>query len=149
MVQRRIFINLTQHTTTAAQVADAQSKGWEVMELPKALQDEVKTLITFDDLPSQSEMVARAKRLADIAESVKGRDANGLLEHRHIVYAMIGGTPFFQSLLENALGAKGNVVGCYAFSKRKAVETTNEDGSVTKTAVFEHEGFVFPYRGAL
>lgn len=148
-MQKRLFINLTQHTTTATQMADAQSKGWEVMDLPKEIQDEIKTLITFEDLPSQSEMVARAKRLADIAESVKGRDANGLMNQQHIVYAMIGGAPFFQSLLESALGAKGNVVGCYAFSKRKVVEVTNEDGTVTKTAVFDHEGFVFPYRGEL
>lgn len=148
-MQKHLFINLTQHATTTTQVADVQSKGWEVADLPKEIQDEIKALITFEDLPSQSEMVARAKRLADIAESVKGRDANGLLNQQHIVYAMIGGAPFFQSLLENALGAKGNVVGCYAFSKRKVVEVANADGTVTKTAVFEHEGFVFPYRGEL
>ena len=56
-------------------------------------------------------------------------------------YVMIGGAPFFMAALESALRDVG-VTPIYAFSKREVVEEPQSDGSVKKTAVFRHAGFV-------
>ena len=55
--------------------------------------------------------------------------------------AMIGGAPFFMGYLETALKSVG-IQPLYAFSQRVSVETTAEDGTVTKQNVFKHMGFV-------
>jgi hypothetical protein len=56
---------------------------------------------------------------------------------------LIGGAPFFMSHLENALRSF-RVRFCYAFSTRVAEEQMQPDGSVRKTHVFKHVGFIFP-----
>lgn len=54
---------------------------------------------------------------------------------------MVGGAPFFMAPLEAALRAV-NIIPVYAFSKRESVEEKQPDGSVKKTQVFKHAGFV-------
>ena len=54
---------------------------------------------------------------------------------------MIGGAPFFMGALEAALYRR-DLTPLYAFSRREVVEKATDDGAVTKTAVFRHEGFV-------
>lgn len=54
---------------------------------------------------------------------------------------MIGGAPYFMAPLETALEWRG-IIPLYAFSKRECHEKRNPDGSVSKTMVFRHEGFV-------
>lgn len=126
MYKQRIF-NLTQHAPSAEQLEAG------VQNLPLAQQEEMKALLTFENIPSKEEMQQRANRLAEL---VHGIDPNAS--------AMIGGAPFFMSALENALMAR-NIKPMYAFSQRESVEITQDDGSVKKTAIFRHVGFVSPF----
>ena len=115
------IINLTQHAASAEQV----SAG--VVE--PADKQRVQELLTFEELPSRQLLEERAMALAALAASANA-DA-----------AMIGGAPFFMPPLAAALKAQG-VRPLYAFSRRESAETTDPDGSVRKTAVFRHIGFV-------
>jgi len=117
------ILNLTQHSATPEQ----QKAG--VVELDKTQKQEVIKLLTFDYIPSKSEMNIRASQIADIAHE-KGANR-----------AMIGGAPFFMSHLEDALRVRG-VVPLYAFSRRESVEEHLENGEVRKVNVFRHLGFV-------
>ena len=116
-------LNLTQHAPTAEQVTDG------VSNLSTEKWNEVKKLITFDDLPDPREVIARATAVARIA-------ADAGTER-----AMIGGAPYFMSALERALAAAG-VKPVYAFSKRESVDEKQADGSIKKTQLFRHTGFV-------
>ena len=60
---------------------------------------------------------------------------------------MIGGAPFLMSPLESALLNNG-IEPVYAFSTRESVEKKLPDGSVQKTNIFKHKGFVPPIMGA-
>ena len=116
------ILNLTQHDATPDQIA-----AGVVEPADKA---EIRKVITFDDLPSREHLLATADLLA------------GLAERMEMSAAMIGGAPFFMGPLERALRARG-IVPLYAFSKREAsIYTHRPDGSVGKTQVFRHVGFV-------
>jgi len=116
-------LNLTQHAGSVEQ---------KVVE-PSADQKRIiLSLITFDDIPSPEEMKQRALQLAEIALQ-SGCNA-----------AMIGGAPYFQAPLERALLEK-SVIPLYAFSKRESVDETLADGTIRKTSVFRHAGWVAPY----
>ena len=113
-----MIINLTQHAGTPEQgVTEPADKKL------------VQELLTFDALPSASEIRGRAEALASIAMQ-SGADS-----------AMIGGAPYLMSALECALMDAG-VKPMYAFSVRESVDQTQPDGSVRKVAVFRHTGFV-------
>jgi hypothetical protein len=116
-----IILNLTQYPST-----HEQKLAGVVEPEEKAL---VQALLTFDEMPVSLELTRRAEALAKIADSYGFKAA------------MIGGAPFFMSRLENALKAKG-ITPLYAFSKRESKETTKPDGTVVKTNVFRHLGFV-------
>lgn len=116
-------VNLTQHNALPEQGC---------IEPSEETQKEVRNLITFNEIPSDLEMRTRAVRIAEIA-SESGADS-----------AMIGGAGYFQRYLEEELLARG-IEPVYAFSKRESVEAVQEDGSVKKTFVFRHAGFVRPY----
>lgn len=120
------IINLTQHNATAEQAVVGVFNIGDT-ELNTA----VKQLLTFNTIEEASaeSMEARAEKLATIAAKC-GADA-----------AMIGGAPYFMSALERALKVSG-IKPLYAFSVRESREVTNPDGSVTKTNVFKHVGFV-------
>lgn len=116
------ILNLTQHDATPDQVAAG------VIE--PADKAEVRKLITFDELPSREHLLETATLVA------------GLAERMEMAAAMIGGAPFFMGPLERALRVRG-ITPLYAFSKREAtVDTHRPDGSVGKTQVFRHVGFV-------
>lgn len=121
--QKNRVINLTQHAATAEQravgVSDAYGENLEA----------IKEALTFEELPSSEEINARAKRLARIAKAGGYRRA------------MIGGAPYLMRPLEDSLRREG-IMPMYAFTKRESVEKVGADGSVTKTAVFKHAGFV-------
>lgn len=116
-----MIVNLTQHAATAEQKA-----AGVVEPADKAL---VQALITFDELPSAGEIRRRADELAQLAKAAG------------VEVAMIGGAPFFMAPLEKSLRAAG-VKPVYAFSKRESVDEKQADGSVKKTQVFRHAGFV-------
>ena len=113
------IINLTQHQATEAQIKEG------VFNANQSLND----LLTFITAPSEQEMVERAEKLADIAAEAKAEAA------------MIGGAGYFMRPLEEALRARG-IRPLYSFSERRSVEKHNPDGTVVKTNVFEHVGWV-------
>lgn len=115
-----MILNLTQHNATQDQIVQGV-QAQPLLGVPE--------LITFDDIPSQDEMIQRAAKVAMLA-SEQGADQ-----------AMIGGAPFFMSCLECELKTLG-IKPVYAFSRRESVELKKEDGTVQKTNVFKHLGFV-------
>lgn len=117
------IVNLTQHSASSEQM-DAGVFNLEGREL-----DNLRCYLTFDSLPSAHEVERRADSIAEIARRSGAQ------------YAMIGGAPFLMSALESALMERG-ITPLYAFSRRVAVEESLPDGSVKKTTVFRHEGFV-------
>lgn len=54
---------------------------------------------------------------------------------------MVGGAMYLISALEKALTEQG-ITPVYSFSKRVSKEEQMPDGTVKKTTVFEHLGFV-------
>ncbi|HAZ61050.1 MAG TPA: hypothetical protein DCY89_05695 [Gammaproteobacteria bacterium] len=117
------MVNLTQHPATPEQLAAG------VVDLGGPDLLELKELLTFDSLPSAKEVQARAWAISDIAADAGATEA------------MIGGAPYLMAPLERILQSRGIAV-FYAFSVRETEEQTLPDGSVRKTAVFRHAGFV-------
>ena len=138
-----VILNLTQHTATPEQI---EAGVYE----PKS-PDEIKAALTFNHLPTQQELELRAVTLAAFAHrEVRTR----VLEDRPTyeeqlpiedqmlgMQVMVGGAPYLMPYLEKAL-KDVNLKAVYAFSKRESIEVVMEDGSVKKTAVFKHLGFV-------
>ena len=116
------IVNLTQHDATP----DQRDAGVVAV---KTYSNHVRALLTFDIIPAKSEMERRAIKLAEYAYESGCKKA------------MIGGAPFFMSTLEKALIEQG-IKPVYAFSQRVSVESVNADGSVNKSNVFKHLGFV-------
>jgi hypothetical protein len=114
-------MNLTQHPSTAEQV--------EAGVVEPAEKGAVQAALTFDAIPTASEMAERAAFLARIAVDSGCKKA------------MIGGAPFFMAPLERALLAAG-ITPVYAFSVRDSVEQPDGNGGVRKVNVFRHIGFV-------
>ena len=114
------ILNLTQHAPTPEQV--------EAGVVEPADKGAVQALLTFESVPDRTEMVRRAKELAEMA-----RVADAV---------MVGGAPFFMGTLESVLKTVLAVPVLYSFSRRESVEQTQPDGSVKKVAVFRHVGWV-------
>lgn len=55
--------------------------------------------------------------------------------------AMIGGAPWLMEPLAKRLRAHG-IIPLFAFSRRESIEQVQQDGSVRKTNVLKHAGFV-------
>ena len=114
------ILNLTQHNATEEQVKAGvfEPKNKEL----------VRQLLTFNEIPTEQEILDRADKLTEIALD-EGADAT-----------MIGGVPFLMSSLEEYLKL-AKVKPLYAFSKRIS-EDVEKDGVVTKISKFVFEGFV-------
>jgi len=125
------ILNLTQHPATADQL----SAG--VVDLSADQRTIVSRWLTFDEVPSASTITTRAKLLAQAAAD----DSIIIGEVGQFDAAMIGGAPYLMAPLETAL-REAHILPLYAFSTRESVETVAPDGSVTKTNVFRHGGFV-------
>ena len=129
------ILNLTQHPATQEQ------KAAGVVDLQGDELETLKELLTFEGIPTRAEIEDRA---ADIANLVM---MNGLGEENDdpiFNSAMIGGAPYLMPALEMALD-EHCINPLYAFSRRESVEQVQPDGSVRKTAVFRHIGFVGAY----
>jgi len=125
-----MIFNLTQHPATPEQRQDG------VIDPAGAAKAVIVAVLTFHSLPTQAEILVRAKVLAYEAEKYcrpQGQDA--------MRQVMLGGAPFLMGALESALRIRG-LIPVYAFSQRESVEETQPDGSVRKTNIFRHEGFV-------
>lgn len=119
------ILNLTQHPATAEQKkAGVEDLTGDRLEL-------LKKLLTFEELPTQVEVEARAAAIAYLAKSVEF----------NVSEAMIGGAPYLMAPLEYQLRSHC-VMPVYAFSKRVSEEHTMPDGTVQKVNVFKHAGFV-------
>lgn len=123
MQQRTGIINLTQHDASAEQI-----EAGVFNPLP-GVQQSVKRLLTFEEIPSLEDIERRAAGLAAIA-AASGAAA-----------AMIGGAPYLMASLEEAL-MEWAIEPVYAFSRRESVEVVDPSGSTTKTSMFKHVGFV-------
>lgn len=121
------ILNLTQHFTTPEQV----SAG--VVEPAEEDKQMIQKLLTFEDLPTSGGIQKRAEALARVAEILTK-------EYSHDA-VMVGGAPYLMSALEKALKERG-IKPLYAFSRREVVEEQLPDGTVKKTQVFKHLGFV-------
>lgn len=120
-----ITLNLTQHEATPDQI----SAG--VVDPTPELKSRIKHLLDFNSLPSVDEITNVAQQLAMIVAEF---DCDSV---------MIGGALFLMAPLQHALAeACPNKEVLFAFSVRDSVETTLPDGSVKKSVVFKHVGFV-------
>jgi hypothetical protein len=145
-----MILNLTQHPATPEQLAAG------VFDPTPEERAEIVALLTFDELPQKGEIEERAEELALAAlallaarfRSLSKSEQERLLDRDGLsYYAMIGGAPYLMPHLENEMVGVG-VNPLYAFSTRESVEEVQEDGSVKKTAVFRHRGFVAPTSGS-
>ena len=127
MVPKRYTLNLTQHSATPEQRAAG------VVDVNDEAREALAALLTFDEVPTPTEIAERAKLLVAFAREQGGANVSE---------AMIGGAPYFMSALERELQRAG-IQPKYAFSKREVVEEV-VDGAVKKTTVFRHAGFVSP-----
>lgn len=123
------ILNLTQHLATKEQL----NAG--VIDLPEAGRQDLIRLLTFDELPSSSEVQQRAAQIA--GEAKRFIEENDI----DIDAAMIGGAPYLMAPMERYLKGDG-LTPVYAFSQRESVEDIQPDGSVIKTNVFRHAGFI-------
>jgi hypothetical protein len=121
-----MIVNLTQHSATADQLAAG------VRDMPPEAKSALAALLTFADLPTGDDLRQRAN--AVVALLVDASD-------RMPTAAMIGGAPYFMSPLVDALTHYG-IRSVYSFTRRESVESVNVDGSVSKTAIFRHIGWV-------
>ena len=117
---KKEILNLTQHVATESQ---REAGVFEPKE-----KDEIKSLLTFEDVPTFEEMTKRAKYLSVLAITY-GIDK-----------VLIGGAPYFMSVLEKEL-KRHDIQPVYSFSKRISKEV-EKDGKVEKINVFEHIEFV-------
>ena len=150
-----IIINATQHSATPDQIAAGV--------YPSAYEEKIRQWLTFDSLPSRLTIQQHAQFIAGyVADQAMEIVKNGDFEEKHHkalqqlvgmpayrdticksfhIKAMIGGAPYLMAELEKELWHLG-IEPVYAFTKRESVESVDENGNVSKTAVFKHAGFV-------
>ena len=142
----RVF-NLTQHVASKEQLVPCQLPAtWGnpepglgvVVDLPEESRKILAQLLTFDTLPSEKDLGVRAHEVLDLVRDTLLEIGFDTITEEEEPIFMIGGAPFFLTLLaqvlEDGLGAR-----CvYAFSQRVSVESA--DG--VKTSVFKHLGYV-------
>lgn len=128
-------LNLTQHPATPEQLAAG------VIDLPAEAREFLAVRLTFGALPDAREILERAADIASLAASLASAedredDVTGFADA-----AMIGGAMWLMAPLAAELSARG-ISPVFAFSVRETEEQAQPDGSVRKTAVFRHAGFV-------
>ena len=122
-----MMLNLTQHPATAEQIAAG------VVDLTGQRLARLKSLLTFEELPTRSDIERVAQAIANLATFCF--DPSGQRS------AMIGGAPFLMGALESALMDYG-ITPMYAFSRRESAEEAQADGSIKKVNIFRHAGFI-------
>jgi hypothetical protein len=137
-----LIINLTQHSMTEEQYKYNNENLIEIKFKPYngtslSSPDYVKKLLNFISIPSKKEIISRAIALAAYASGLLNQAKND----NDKLFALIGGAPYLMGPLEQALKSEG-IQPLYAYSERESVETINADGTVIKTAVFKHKGYI-------
>lgn len=123
------ILNLTQYTAPPDQLAAG------VVEPTPEAKKRIIELLTFETLPTPSQVRGRAYEIASVAAwefIVPPTETTTGVRYTH---AMIGGAPYLMYSLEFALRAR-SITPLYAFSVRESVEQVQPDGSV------RHAGFV-------
>lgn len=115
--------NLTQHQATQEQRYDG------VTDFSPSQQKELRALLTFDELPDDRSVQARADELTNWAV------AHG------VTAAMLGGAPFLMPALADRFKQHG-IRTFFAFSRRRSAERERKTGEVEKYSVFVYEGLV-------
>ena len=146
-----IILNLTQHSATKEQHEEG------VIDLTPEFQSKLKSLLTFNNLPTSVEIKSRADEIyalivefATSGNSPIKDEAEGLIDEDGLVNEsefkkfgfrfMIGGAPYLMGPLVRELSFLGECI--FAFSKRVSIEVAEPDGSITKKSIFKHAGFV-------
>ena len=137
-----LIINLTQHSMTEEQYKYNDENLVEIKFKPYngtslGSPDYVKRLLNFNSKPDKKEIISRAIALAAYASGLLNQAKN----NDDKLFALIGGAPYLMGELEEALKQNG-IQPLYAYSERESVETINADGTVIKTAVFKHKGYI-------
>lgn len=117
------IVNLTQHAASADQLSEG------VFNLSDEVRAALSTALTFTSIPSKKDIENKAAEIVNIAT------ASGATS------AMIGGAPYLMPALAQALKDAG-IKPLFAYTDRVSVDEELPDGSVRKTAVFVHRGFV-------
>lgn len=122
-----MILNLTQHPATVEQLnaGVVDTVGTDNVLL--------KDLLTFSKMPDSADIDNRAREITKLAKNA----LFGQPEKK----AMIGGALWLMAPLTFYLKAAG-IQPVFAFSQRKSVERTLDNGSVQKVNVFRHIGFV-------
>jgi predicted Fe-S protein YdhL (DUF1289 family) len=127
-----IIVNLTQHPATPEQ----RAAGVVDLEGPELTQ--LKSELTFDELPTEAEIISRAKSITRLACAAIGDED---IYEITPAQAMIGGALWLMPALATEL-MDHEIEPVFAFTKRETEEQPQPDGSVRKVAVFRHAGFV-------
>lgn len=125
-------INLTQHVASPEQVEAG------VLDLDGAYREMLLDILNFVGQPTSEDVLESARDLAFLMERcIKRFDEPDLR-------FMLGGAPFLMAQLSNLEVFDEDLQSriLFAFSERESVERTLPDGSVQKTAVFKHKGFI-------
>ena len=122
-----MILNLTQHPAPTEQIEAG------VVDLPDSVRPALIGWLTSSQLPSREEIEDRAEAIALLADSLLPEEGNPA--------AMIGGAPYLMAPLEVALWDQ-RIRPLYAFSVRESVEQTLPDGTIRKTSIFRHAGFI-------
>ena len=147
-----VILNLTQHQASAEQVAAG------VVDLPEKYRKQLIKLLTFNDIPSDIEIVKRANGIynlvinfcldenSPIREEVEelldkeGHVNETMFKDNFNLGFMIGGALWLMKPLISELSYIGTPL--FAFTKRVTEEIKEPDGSITKISKFKHLGFV-------
>ena len=121
------MLNITQHVATAEQLRDG------AVEPESDVKSEIQRLLTFDRsvMTEAGQIEERAKALVSLVRR----------EYPLVNKAMIGGALYLIPALVRELKAAG-IQPYFSYTDRVSQETHNTDGSVTKTLVFKHLGWV-------
>lgn len=135
-----IILNLTQHQMTPEQYeyngVKLKELYFEIKEEQEDHEKELKALLNFHELPTRDTINLRVMQITEFA--LNYFMGAGVQSNR---YALIGGAPYLTAPLAEALKRVG-IIPLYAFSKRESVETVNADGTVVKTSMFKHAGYI-------
>lgn len=128
-----MILNLTQHKASDDQIKEG------VVDLEGEQHAALVELLTFKGLPEAGEIMDRAYDIAELAcyNGLGGDEGDAPF----ITQAMIGGALWLMAPLAAELRERG-IDPLFAFSVRESVEAVQADGSVAKTAVFRHAGWV-------
>ena len=117
-----MIVNCTNHIATKEQL--------EMGIVEPKNKEKIQELLTFDDIDSIFDAGNRAKKIVNI------------IKEEGYKYALIGGIPFFMSILENEFYIN-DIIPVYAFSKRNSEEKIDRYGTIIKTSLFYNKALFY------